>query len=52
MSSGSIRAIRNGADFTELAQIEGAGNFTAIFPLRETVEARYGPIYPEDPEEY
>ena len=51
MSSGSIRAIRNGADFTELAQIEGAGNFTAIFPLRETVEARYGSTL-KDPEEY
>ncbi|KZV68820.1 hypothetical protein PENSPDRAFT_609570 [Peniophora sp. CONT] len=39
MSTGSIRVIRNGADFSELAQIEGAGNFTSIFPLRETVEA-------------
>ncbi|VDB85583.1 unnamed protein product [Peniophora sp. CBMAI 1063] len=38
-STGSIRVIRNGADFSELAQIEGAGNFTAIFPIRETVEA-------------
>ncbi|KAI0027623.1 mono-functional DNA-alkylating methyl methanesulfonate N-term-domain-containing protein [Vararia minispora EC-137] len=33
-NTGSVRVIRNGADFTDLVHIEGAGNFTHIFPLR------------------
>ncbi|KAG1743291.1 CPSF A subunit region-domain-containing protein [Suillus paluster] len=38
-STGSIKVVRSGADFSERAKVQGLGNITNIWPLKESYRA-------------